>query len=205
MTPSVVRGAVLAGGLASRFGGRPKGLERVGGERILDRVVQAVQEALGRPPLLVANAAEAAAWREGLRVVPDVIPGCGSLGGIYTAVTAEQGPVLLVAWDMPFVTANLLNALVERADGYDAFLPESDGPRGLEPLCGVYGPDCAGAIRQRLDEEDYRSTGFLDAVRLGTLPRDEVARHGDPASLFFNVNTVDDLRRAEELWRARHS
>ncbi len=66
-----IRAAVLAGGAASRFSGRPKGLERVGGERILDRVVQTVQEALGTPPMLVANAPAASGWRDDLAVTPD--------------------------------------------------------------------------------------------------------------------------------------
>jgi molybdopterin-guanine dinucleotide biosynthesis protein A len=81
-----VRGAILAGGGATRFGGRPKGLEEVGGERILDRLVRVMTAAFGGPPLLVANAPDAPAWRPDLRVVADVRPGLGSLGGIYTAV-----------------------------------------------------------------------------------------------------------------------
>lgn len=196
-----VRGVVLAGGAASRFGGRPKGLERVGGERILDRVLHAVQLTTGAPPVLVANVPDARSWRPGLVVVPDTRAGCGSLGGIYTAVAAGPGPVLVVAWDMPFVTAELLHALARRADGYDAFLPESGGRRGLEPLCAVYGPACEPAIRARLDQEDFRAIGFHEDIRVGTLPLERVAAFGDPETLFFNVNTAEDLARAEELWR----
>jgi molybdopterin-guanine dinucleotide biosynthesis protein A len=196
-----VRGVVLAGGAASRFGGQPKGLERVGGERILDRVLLAVQQVTGALPVLVANAPDAGGWRPGLNVARDVRAGCGSLGGIYTAVAAGPGPVLVVAWDMPFVTADLLQALVRSSDGYDAFLPESGGRRGLEPLCAVYGPACEAAIRGRLDQEDFRAIGFHAAVRVGTLPLEQVASFGDPETLFFNVNTADDLARAEELWR----
>src|SRR5690349_13913856 len=134
-----VRGAVLAGGAASRYGGRPKGLMEVGGRRILDRVIDAVAAATDGLSLLVANAPDAAAWRRDLHTIPDVRPGLGSLGGIYTAVTAGPGPVLAVAWDMPYITIELLRALVEESAGWDVFLPESDGRRGVEPLCAVYG------------------------------------------------------------------
>jgi molybdopterin-guanine dinucleotide biosynthesis protein A len=199
----IVRGAILAGGAASRFDGKPKGLERVGGERIVDRVVRAVETATGTRPALVANATGAEAWCPGLVIVRDVLPGRGSLGGIYTAVTAGEGPVLLVAWDMPFVSVPLLQALVAGANGYDVFLPESGGKRGLEPLCGVYGPGCAGAIRERLDREDYRAIGFHDSVRVGTLALADVAAHGDPEVLFYNVNTAQDLAEAEALWQRR--
>jgi molybdopterin-guanine dinucleotide biosynthesis protein A len=198
-----MRAAVLAGGAASRFGGAPKGLERVGGERILDRVVAAARSAAGAPPLLIANALDAATWRPDLKVVPDPRTGCGSLGGIFTAVTAGEGPVLVLAWDMPFLSDELLTALVQGAADYDVFLPESGGRRGLEPLCGVYGPACGPAIGRRLDDEDFRAIGFHEDVRVGTLPLDQVARFGDPEHLFFNVNTAEDLVRAEELWRQR--
>ena len=198
-----VCGAVLAGGAASRFRGRPKGLERVGGQRILDYVVSNLRQATGELPLLVANAADAETWYPGLTVVRDVLPQRGSLGGIYTAVTVAPGPVLLVAWDMPFVPVPLLQALIEGSNGYDAFLPESGGKRGVEPLCAVYGPACGPAIRERLEQEDYRAIGFHDAVRVGTLALEEVIRHGDPTLLFYNVNTAEELAEAEAMWQRR--
>ncbi|HEX9610546.1 MAG TPA: molybdenum cofactor guanylyltransferase [Gemmatimonadales bacterium] len=198
-----MRGAVLAGGAARRYGGHPKGLATVGGHRILDRVVDAVLAVTGLPPLLVANAPDAATWRPDLATIPDTKPGCGSVGGIYTAVTADRGPVLCVAWDMPFVTVGLLRALVEGAADRDAFLPESGGRRGVEPLCAVYGQACGPAIERQLERGDLRAIGFHDDVRVGTLPLDQVRQFGDPDLLFFNVNTPDDLARAEVLWQRR--
>ncbi|OGU05345.1 MAG: hypothetical protein A2W29_03925 [Gemmatimonadetes bacterium RBG_16_66_8] len=198
-----VRCAVLAGGQSSRFGGKPKGLVKVGGDRIVDRVVRTVEEATGSRPTLIANASAASRWCPGLTVIPDVLTARGSLGGIYTAVTAGEGPVLVVAWDMPFVHVDLLRALVAGANDYDVYLPESDGKRGLEPLCGVYGPRCAEAIRAQLDQEDYRATGFHDSVRVGTLALAEVAKFGDPETMFYNVNTAQELAAAEAKWRQR--
>ena len=200
---SVVRGAILAGGGATRFGGRPKGLEMVGGERILDRLAATMTAAFGAAPLLVANAPEAAGWRPDLRVVTDVRPGLGSLGGIYTAVVEAPAPVVCVAWDMPFVSGDLLRQLAEGLDEHDAVLPQSDGRRGVEPLCAAYGPACRDAIAATLDEGDLRAIGFHRRIRVGILPLAEVARRGDPALLFYNVNTADDLAHADELWR-RH-
>jgi len=118
-------------------------------------------------------------------------------------VTAGAEPVLCVAWDMPFVPDALLRALVAGARGYDAFLPESSGRRGLEPLCAVYGPACAPAISKRLDNGDLKAISFHADVRVGILSLADVRKFGDPDELFFNVNTPDDLARAEELWRRR--
>lgn len=200
-----MRGAVLAGGAARRYGGTPKGLLTVGGRRILDRVVDAVQAVTGAPPLLIANAPDSGAWRPDLQTIPDVRPGFGTLGGILTALAAGAGPVLCVAWDMPFVSEALLRALVERMkDGqYDAVLPESSGRRGLEPLCALYGPACAASIARRLDAGDLRAISFHPDVRVGILSLAQVKTFGDPEELFFNVNTPDDLARAEALCR-RH-
>jgi molybdopterin-guanine dinucleotide biosynthesis protein A len=200
-----MRGAVLAGGAASRYGGVPKGLLAVGGRRILDRVVASVQAVTGALPLLIANAPGASAWRPDLNTIPDTRPGLGSLGGIYTAVAAGPEPVLCVAWDMPFVPEALLRALIDgaKAENYDAFLPESSGRRGLEPLCAVYGPACGPAIERRLESGDLKAISFHTDVRVGILSLAQVRGFGDPDELFFNVNTPDDLERAEALWQRR--
>jgi molybdopterin-guanine dinucleotide biosynthesis protein A len=200
-----VRGAILAGGGATRFGGKPKGLEVVGGERILDRLAQAMTRALGESPLLVANAPDAAAWRPDLRTVGDVHPGFGALGGIYTAVIEAPAPVVCVAWDMPFVSESLICTLAEGLGDADAVLPQSDGRRGVEPLCAAYGPACRDAIAASLAENDLRAIGFHRRIRVSILPLDQVRTLADPDFLFFNVNTADDLARADQLWRRRAS
>lgn len=201
-----MRSAILAGGTASRFDGTPKGLEQVGGERILDRLVQSMQTATGEPPLLIANAPGAAQWRPDLEVIGDAIRNCGSLGGLYTALTIAEGPVLIAAWDMPFVPTEIFEALISRLEGHDACVPESGGTHlRLEPLCAAYGPKCVDPIRKRLVDEDFRMTGFFGVIDLATLPIDEVTRHGDPDVIFFNVNTPQDLTEAQEVWKSRHA
>jgi molybdopterin-guanine dinucleotide biosynthesis protein A len=195
----------LAGGTASRYGGIPKGLLEVGGRRIFDRVVDTMMGVLKEMPILIANASDAATWRPELHTLADVRPGFGTLGGIYTAVTAGEGPVLCAAWDMPFLTGPLLRSLVDLFEGgdYDAVLPESSGRRGLEPLCAVYGPACAPAIEKRLTAGDLRAISFHPDVRVGILSLARVSEFGDPTRLFFNVNAPADLEQAEAMWQQR--
>lgn len=200
-----VRGVILAGGAASRFGGAPKGLATVGGERILDRLAALLSDTFGHAPLLVANDPEAARWRPDLEVVPDVLPGEATLGGLLTAVERGPAPVVVVAWDMPFVTAALLRRLAAGLADADAVLPASDGPRGIEPLCAAYGAACGPAIRAALARGDRRAIGFHAAVRVRILDAAEVAACGAPERLFFNVNTPDDLAAAEALWQRPES
>jgi molybdopterin-guanine dinucleotide biosynthesis protein A len=159
-----------------------------------------MEQALGEVPLLVANDPEAAAWHPGLQVVPDLRPGLGALGGIYTAVIQAPAPVVAVAWDMPFVTVPLVRALAAGLEGADACLPASQGPRGLEPLCAAYGPACGPAIEAALDRDDLRAIGFHDRVKTGILSSTQVRQFGEPAILFFNVNTAEDLQKADRLW-----
>jgi molybdopterin-guanine dinucleotide biosynthesis protein A len=191
-----VTGVILAGGEASRYGGRPKGLERVGGRRIIDRVADALRAATD-DLLLIANDPSAAAWLPGVRVAGDVRPGLGSLGGLHAALARVEGAVLVVAWDMPFVPAALLHALRTLGGEADAAVPESGSKRGLEPMCAYYAPPCLDAIERRLDAGDRRVISFYDDVRVARLDAASVARFGDPALLFLNINAPDDLARAE--------
>ena len=176
----------------------------MGGRRILDRVADALALATGSPPILIANAADAKGWLPGVAAYADAVPGAGSIGGILTAVE-RAAPVLCVAWDMPFVPAPLLRALGAGLDRADVVVPESDGRRGLEPLCAAYGPAAGPAIRAALGRGDRRAIGFYADVRVARLPLNDVLQYGDPGVLFFNVNSPDDLLRAESTWRARDS
>lgn len=198
--PPRVTGVILAGGLASRYGGAAKGLVRVGGARIVDRVAAALAAAAD-DLLLIANDPSAEAWLPGVRRAADVMPGQGSLGGIHAALVHAGGPALVVAWDMPFVPASLLAALraLGAAPGVDAAVAESGSRRGVEPLCAYYSPACRGPIERRIAAGDRRVFGLYDDVRVARLPAAEVARHGDPASMFMNVNSPDDLAVAERL------
>jgi molybdopterin-guanine dinucleotide biosynthesis protein A len=161
--------------------------------------------ALGEPPLVVANAPDARAWRPDLQTVGDVRPGLGSLGGIFTAVVESPAPVVCVAWDMPFISESLIRALAAGLDHHDAMLPESGGRRGVEPLCAGYGPACREAIAESLTAGDLRAIGFHDRIRVGILPLAQVRALADPDLLFFNVNTADDLAKADQLWRQHAS
>jgi molybdopterin-guanine dinucleotide biosynthesis protein A len=179
--------------------GAPKGLLEVGGRRILDRLVSAFEEALGVSPLLVANAPEAASWRPDLRVVADRQPGFGTLGGLLTAVLEAPAPVLCIAWDMPFVPAELIRFLSAGLEENEVCIPASGGRRGVEPLCAAYGPGCGPAMAKAIDRGDLRAIAFHPAVSVRLVPESDIRRFGDPGRIFFNVNTPDDLDRANRM------
>jgi molybdenum cofactor guanylyltransferase len=191
-----VTGVILAGGLSTRYGGLPKGLELVHGVRIIDRV-RAALEPVVDDLLLIANDENAADWLPGVRCEGDVLRDVGSVAGIHAALVHARSPVLAVAWDMPFVPTALLRVLRDAGASADVAVPESDSRRGIEPLCAYYGPACITAIEQRVAVDDRRVIGFYDDVRVTRVPAADVARFGDPALLFMNVNTPEERILAE--------
>jgi molybdopterin-guanine dinucleotide biosynthesis protein A len=196
-------GVILAGGLASRYAGVPKGLERVAGTRIIDRVAATLADATDEL-LLVANDSAADTWLPGVRRVSDVQVGLGSLGGIHAALHHAAGPVVVVAWDMPFVPAGLITALRRAGESADAAVPTSDSKRGVEPLCAYYSAACLAPIERRLEAGDRRVVAFFEDVRVTRLDESMVSRFGDPAVMFMNVNTPEDLALAERYASTTH-
>ncbi len=191
-----ITGAILAGGRSTRYGGLPKGLERVRGERIIDRV-RAALEPVVDDLLLIANDPAASDWLPGVRCESDVLRDVGSIAGIHAALAHSGSAVLVVAWDMPFVPTALLRALRDAGRDADAAVPESDSRRGLEPLCAYYAPACLAAIEARVAAGDRRVVAFYDDVRVARVSAERVAELGDPAFLFMNVNTPEERDLAE--------
>jgi len=195
-----VTGAIVAGGANERFGGEPKGLRRVGGIRIIDRVASAIR-AVTPEIVLVANTPDAAAWLAGARVHRDVRSERGSVVGLHTAIASIPADdiALVVAWDMPFVSAGLLALLTRRVrDGAAAAIPTS--PAGPEPFCAAYTTACLAHIESAVARGDFRMSSIVGALaNVSRVADAEVRSFGDPARLFFNVNTPADLERAERM------
>jgi len=193
-----IAAAIVAGGASSRFGGIPKGLERIGGRRIVDRVVDAAKT-VADDLVFVSNSEDADQWVGGVRVVRDIRPERGSLIGIHTALSATRAPTLVLAWDMPFVTAGLLEIIVAHSHA-EPFAVIPEGPSGLEPFCALYSPACLPFVTQAIDAGDLRATALpLRFPSVTRVSSSEVRAVGDPARLFFNVNSAADLARAEEM------
>lgn len=185
-------GAVLAGGAGSRLGGSKAAVE-LGGLPLIEHPLRAVAEA-GLEPLVVAKRSSHLPPLE----VPVVIEPDGEphpLRGIVSALRAAQGrPVVALACDMPFAPAPLLRRLAVARE--PLVVPAVGG--SLQPLLARYSPSLLTELEAALAAcEPLRRT----VERLGprVVEDGELARFGDPARLFFNVNSRADLERAAEL------
>lgn len=203
MRPDEALAVLLAGGRSTRYGS-PKALVEVGGRSILDRGL-ATLDAIAGEAVIVTNDPELYA-SAGRAMRPDVRPGTGVLGGILTAVewARELGreAAVVLACDMPFVSPRLLSRLLADAAADRVSIPESEGPRGMEPLCAVYGVACADPIVRALDRGERAILSFFADVDVRRLPLAAVRRCGEPERMFFNVNRPEERARAERLARS---
>jgi molybdopterin-guanine dinucleotide biosynthesis protein A len=198
-SPSAPLGAILAGGASTRFG-EPKALATVGGRRIVDRVREALAEAVERV-VMIANEPEMFAYL-GIEARPDRVRGAGPLAGIETALRwareERRSGALCVACDLPFISPALLREIVRRAEWTErqAVLPQSAGRTPYEPLCAWYSVDLLPVIEHALEAGTRSVHAVLDGACTEIIPLDVVHRFGEPDILFLNVNTRDDLERA---------
>lgn len=192
--------AILTGGRARRFHGRDKSRLVVGGRPILEHQLEVIGPAVSEI-LIVTSADRAGAFddRPGpppVRVVLDRYPGAGPLGAVATALDeTPAGAVLVVAGDMPGLTAPLVEALVtlHRDTGAAVTVPAT--ARGLEPLCAIYAGRSAAPLRAALASGARSLQSILPGLHPAVLTADAIARVGDPASLFANINAPGDLPR----------
>src|SRR2546428_3718540 len=146
------------------MGGRPKALLKLGGRRIIERVVDAVKPAVD-DLLIVTNTPELYTFL-GLPTVPDIYPDHGSLGGIYSGLLAAPGrAAFMVACDMPLLHADVARLVVERAGSGDVVIPRVGAQ--LETMHAAYQKSCLGAIEARPGARRLTSGGFLDDGRVG--------------------------------------
>lgn len=185
--------AILAGGQARRLGHIDKSALVIGDVRIIDRQLAALR-AIADHLLIVSNDAERYASL-GVDVVPDLVPGAGALGGIYTAVSASpHRQTLVVACDLPFLTVPFLRHLAAAGREADLAIPRT--PDGYQPLCASYSRACLDAIRRRMETGSLKAADLVHDVRVREIGPDEIARFDPAGTLFLNVNTPDDYARA---------
>ena len=168
---------MLVGGRSRRMG-RDKAALPFRGGTLAGAVALAVQEAAGSA-ILVGNPEHGG--------IPDLYPGEGPLGGILTALhhtSAEWN--LIVACDMPEVTASFLKGLLEtaRRRRCGVLLPLGPGGRP-EPLCAVYRRAVRDTLERRFAEGIRKITEAFEGLEVASLTVAEVAQ-------FQNVNTPQD-------------
>jgi molybdenum cofactor guanylyltransferase len=185
-------GALVAGGKATRMGGRPKGLLRVGGEPVAARSLRIFGELFAGAMVVANDPAPYAAL--GAPVVPDAIPGKGAPGGVHAALAAAPTPwVFTAACDMPFLSSRALRFLWDRRGHAPAVLIRFAGR--LEPLHAFWSRACLPELERRLREGDPSLQALARVVGARVVEEEEWRRIDPLGRALENANTPEDAAR----------
>lgn len=143
----------------------------------------------------------------GMRVVPDLHPGIGALGGIHAALAHSiHHHCLIVACDMPFLNLGLLRRMAEEPRNYDVLVPLIPGEsrqRGdglvFQTLHAIYSKQCLPFIEARMAQGKRQVVGFFEDVRVKQLDVTEISQWDPSLQTFFNANNPEALRLAAEI------
>lgn len=198
---------IQAGGQSSRMG-EDKALKPFLGKPLIERVIERLAP-IADELIVTTNRPEDYAFLnasthpvgQSVRLVADLKPGRGALGGLYTAIASASHPLVAVAaCDMPFASRTFFesahNLLV--AEEADVVITKSE--EGYEPLHALYRREtCLPAIAAAIDADLWKVIAWFPQVKVHTLSPEEM-KGIDPSGLcFWNVNTPEEFTKAEEL------
>jgi len=187
---AAVAGVVLAGGRASRMGGRDKAFAAIGGEPIAVRTIRLFHELF--PQVLVATSRPERFRGLDVETVADHFPGCGPLAGIHAALLASRHPnVFVAACDMPRLDRHVIRFLLARIGDADAIVPRWEGD--VEPLHAVYATRSLPAVEACLRAGRHALRDFLASVRVDYVSEEELRAVRGTAQSLTNVNTPEEL------------
>jgi molybdopterin-guanine dinucleotide biosynthesis protein A len=192
---------IQAGGASSRMG-EDKALKPFLGRPLIHRVIERLS-LVAEEVIVTTNRPDDYRFLD-LPLVPDLKPGRGALGGLYTAIASASHPIVaVVACDMPFASASLLQTgsrlLLE--ENVDVVIPRSD--QGYEPLHAIYRRQtCLPAVEASIEADQWKVIAWFPDVKVRAFTPDEIRLH-DPSGLaFWNVNTPEEFAKAESLAQA---
>jgi molybdopterin-guanine dinucleotide biosynthesis protein A len=190
-------GVILSGGLSTRYDGTEKALLQVGGVRILDRIYDIYSELFEEIILVTNSPQKFLEWD--LLIVSDLFPIRSSLTGIHAGLFYMTNPFAFIsACDTPFLKKEMVETIIAKIEPQiDIVMPATSA--GLEPLCAAYSKRCLQPAQHHLEQEKLKIIKTFRKSRTKTIS-EKVLRKIDPdLKSFFNINTPEDLKRAEEM------
>ena len=200
-------GYILAGGASSRFG-QDKALVEIGAMPMLARMTKLLKRVTKNVKVIGSPEKYS---QFGVEAIPDRWPGEGPLGGIVTALlNATKNNLqhkwnLILSCDMPFLTAEWLGYLCERAMKSSAQAVYSQSAHGPEPLCACYRTDAGLALLEVFERGVRKVTEALKHVRTEVLDEADWKRFDSAGRLFWNMNTPADYEEARRILEAENT
>jgi molybdopterin-guanine dinucleotide biosynthesis protein A len=187
--------AVQAGGQSSRMG-EDKALKLFLGRPLIERVIERLTP-IADEMIVTTNRPAEYGFLKDIRLITDLKPGRGALGGLYTAVASAAHPfVAVVACDMPFASANFFESASSLMVGSEADVIIVKTEQGYEPLHALYRREtCLPAIEAAIDADQWKVTSWFSQVKVHEV------KDFDPVC-FWNLNTTEEFAKAEDKVRS---
>ena len=180
---------ILAGGKSTRMG-TDKAFLMFDGGTLLSRMIE-IAHSLSADVRVVGEKAKYAQFAS---VVEDVFSGRGPLAGIHAALrTSTTDLNVMLAVDMPFVSAALLKYLLSRARESSATVAVPFAGRRLQPLCAVYRRAFAEAAETALLAGRNKIDPLFHSSSTLVISEEELQVAGFASDSFRNLNTQEDL------------
>ncbi len=192
-----VTGVLLAGGNSRRMGEDKRYLV-VGEQTLLERGLAVLRSIFQE--VLVVIAQDSLPLKVAARVVRDLVPDCGSLGGLYTGLTQATTPyIFVVACDMPFLDPAVITQFTSRRASADIVIAKLAAR--LHPMHALYGKGCLPVLEQMIRARQLKIQEMLSHAPLHVrYVTDADLLTIDPSGRSFqNVNTPADLEVARSL------
>jgi molybdenum cofactor guanylyltransferase len=190
---NLTAGFILVGGASSRMG-TDKASLLLEGRTFVERIAQELLEVTNSVTLIGRDSGK---LQLNLPSIPDVYENWGALGGVHTALSASQSPwSLVVACDLPFVTAALFARLTGLRESFEAVAAiQKDGRP--QPLAALYRKDpCLVCADQLIKSGERRPVALLQSVRTRWTPFSEIQELPGAEHFFDNINTPQDYEHA---------
>ena len=136
------------------------------------------------------------------RLVSDLKPDRGALGGLYTAIASATHPfVAVVACDMPFTSTKLIEGMTSLMVQHEADVVIAKTEYGYEPLHAVYRREtCLPAIESAIESDKWKVIAWFPQVRVHELSEEETKSFNPDGLAFWNVNTPNEFAEAEHIF-----
>jgi molybdopterin-guanine dinucleotide biosynthesis protein A len=148
----------------------------------------------------IVIAQDSPSLRAGVPVVRDLVPDCGSLGGLYTGLRlAKTQHIFLAASDMPFLNPDVIRYMVPLKDQADIVIGQWEAQ--LQPTHAVYGRDCLPVLEDMMKLHNRKIQSMIGhpALRVRVIAEMEIRQIDHDGCSMFNINTPADLERARSV------
>jgi molybdopterin-guanine dinucleotide biosynthesis protein A len=193
--------AVLVGGRGRRLGGVEKALMRIGNKKIIEHILESLKEF--DCVIVCRDEEQSSIYSKYESTITDILKGMGPLGGIHAALKHFNETVLVVSSDMPFLNPEVCRRIYDECWDADAVIPVWNDGR-LEPTFASYSPKLIPEIERCFKSGEKKVLKAIEGLeRVKYYPVEKLRRFDKDLLSFMNVNTGDDLAKAEEIRRKK--